>query len=557
MTTTDRVQVRGDGLEILPPYTPDHRSRAYRWGKIVAVAAVVVFCVFYGMAFALFAPFLIFALIMPIPIALTFVIWALPDSRTAPTRLMAPLLFGLMFLLVMWPNYIAIAIPGLPWITMERLDGIPLAFVTLICLSTSQTFRVESARALRATPWLTGPFIAFLVLSTLSIFRSSRPFQSIDRYFVDQLGWTSVFFASVYVFLKPGRVEKMVVMLWGIGIAVGLIAVEEFRVEHVLWAGHIPSFLQIGDAAVLRILAGGSRFGIYRAVSTFGTPLGLGEYMALILPLVLHHAVGDYKLPVRIMGAASTAFVFVVAILSGARVGSLGCLIGATIYVAAWAMLKWRRDPQSLIGPAVLLAYPVLAAVMVGSTLFIGRLRNSFWGNGSQKFSDNARNDQWRLGIPKILHRPEGYGVGMGARTLGFHPFGMLTIDNYYLLIALEYGILGFILYYGMFVAAIAYSAKSGLVTTSKSNEYGFFIPLAISLTVFVIIKSSFSEQNNHPIVFMMLGMVVALVYRSVAEKAQPLTQTAPVVQRTPGARAMAPVTRQPVPGPRPSTPRG
>ena len=39
----------------------------------------------------------------------------------------------------------------------------------------------------------------------------------------------------------------------------------------------------------------------------------------------------------------------------------------------AWAMLKWRRDPQSLIGPAVLLAYPVLAGVAVGSTLFIGR----------------------------------------------------------------------------------------------------------------------------------------------------------------------------------------
>src|ERR1700722_17268882 len=118
MTTTDNVDVRGDRSAIHPPYTPDHGTPAYRWGRLFVAALVVVFCVFYGMAFALFAPFLIFALIMPIPIGLMFVIWALPDSRTAPTRLMTPLLFGLMFLLVLWPNYLAIALPGLPWITM-------------------------------------------------------------------------------------------------------------------------------------------------------------------------------------------------------------------------------------------------------------------------------------------------------------------------------------------------------------------------------------------------------------------------------------------------------
>jgi hypothetical protein len=30
----------------------------------------------------------------------------------------------------------------------------------------------------------------------------------------------------------------------------------------------------------------------------------------------------------------------------------------------------------------------------------------------------------------------------------------------------------------------------------------------------FFVIKSVFSQQDNHPLVFMMLGMVVALVWR-------------------------------------------
>ena len=194
----------------------------------------------------------------------------------------------------MWPNYIALALPGLPWITMARITGVPLGLILLICVSTSREFRESVSKALASVPLLSILLVTFVGIQTVSIAFSKTVFTSIDKYLVDQLGWTCIFFVSVYVFQKEGRVERMAGLLWAMAIFVGVIAVFEYRQEKVLWAGHIPSFLQINDKSVARTLAGGDRFGRYRANSTFGTCLGLGEYMALSLPFVLRFAMGSY-----------------------------------------------------------------------------------------------------------------------------------------------------------------------------------------------------------------------------------------------------------------------
>src|SRR5208283_2775912 len=149
----------------------------------------------------------------------------------------------------------------------------------------------------------------------------------------------------------------------------------------------------------------------------------------------------------------------------------------------------WRRDPDSLMGPAVALAYPALAVSLVAGVAFIGRLSSMVWGDGYEQYSTDARMTQWQLGIPKVLSHPQGYGIGMGGNALGYHPNGFLSIDNYYLDIALDYGIIGFILYYGMFFAAIYYSIKARMKVKTDEGEFWALTPMAISLIVFIMIK--------------------------------------------------------------------
>jgi O-antigen ligase len=155
----------------------------------------------------------------------------------------------------------------------------------------------------------------------------------------------------------------------------------------------------------------------------------------------------------------------------------------------------------------------------VAATFFVGRLRARVWGTGAQQASTDSRIDQWNMAIPKIIKNPIGYGWARGARTLGFtNGDGVLTIDSYYLNILLEVGILGFILYYGMFGRAIWTGAKT-VVQSPQSREIDLLIPLSVSLAGFIVVKSVFSQEANHPLVFMMLAAVVALAYRAKIER--------------------------------------
>ena len=84
--------------------------------------------------------------------------------------------------------------------------------------------------------------------------------------------------------------------------------------------------------------------------------------------------------------------------------------------------------------------------------------------------------------------------------------------------IGLDYGILGMVAYYGMVIAAIYFTAKYAIKNIPRSNDTALLVPLSVALVNFFVIKSVFSQQDNHPMVFMMIGMAAALVYRSQQE---------------------------------------
>ena len=496
-----------------------YTQRAF-WQKHrrAALFTLWVVAAFYGIAYTLFGRFLLLQLSLPLIALAGLVIWLLPDTGRAPTRLLERLLFGFLIALLCWPDYLALALPGLPWITAIRLVSVPLALVMLLCLSLSSEFRRDLLATLNATPLIWKLMLAFVAISAISIGFSGDVGMSISKFIIAQLYWTVIFFVSCYVFVRAGRANFFATLIWVIVLAVSIIALLEWRQQAVPWAGHIPSFLKIEDESVQRILTARSRAatGIYRVQSKFTTPLGLAEFLALATPFLLHYAVTAKRLGVRLCAVATLPLVFYVIRLSDSRLGVVGFFMAFMLYLLAWGVLRWRRDRDSLFGPAVVLGYPAMFAAFIAATFVIGRLRAIVWGTGAQQFSSDAREMQIAAGIPKILSHPWGYGIGRGADVLGFtNAADVLTIDTYFLLVGLEYGIIGFLVYYGMIVAAMVYGSKYAMLAQDKETR--LLLPLTIALCNFFIIKSIFSQQENHPLVFAMLGMICALVLRSKA----------------------------------------
>jgi len=498
---------------LLPQYT----RKAPRYLGVAFAVVLAAVCYAYGFGFAMMAPARIVQFGFPLLALAGFTIWALPDLEGAPTKAIERFFFAFVLSIPLWPNYLAIVLPGLPWITLLRLIGFPLVFMLALSVSISRRFRAELSGSLNGVPMLWRFVAAFAVLQVLSMAFSNAPQISLQRLLVTQVNWTAMFFVGAFVFRKPGRVELFATFLVVMGVILTAIAFREFQLQRVLWAGHIPSFLAVQDEAVQRILNTGFRAGTnrYRSQATYATALGLGEFLAISTPFILHFIGGQFRLWVRAAALAALPLVLTGIILTDTRLSVVGFIMSVGVYIFFWGALQWRQNRKSMIGPAVVLSYPAVALAFIGAVLTVPRLRLMTLGGGQHNASTEARYAQWGEGIPLVLTHPWGFGIGRGAAALGYtNPGGVMTIDTYWLLTALDYGVLGFILFYGSYLIAI-WAGFRTIISGTRTREQTMLIPLVISLFVYVVIKSIYAGVENQSLTFMMLGAVSALVYRA------------------------------------------
>lgn len=481
----------------------------------------------YGLTFFVIVFYAFFLLLLPrqvmlpflIPMLLLFgcVIWAMPVSDKPPPLLLDRLFwlyFGTIFL---WPNYLALYISGLPWITFARLLCVPMVLMLLWCASTSQPFKDQMARARAAMPWMIGLIAAFSVLQVISIGFSDAAFITINRVFNNLITWTAIFFIAIWVFRDPGKLHKWIIAYVAMTAALCAMALAEAWYGGVLWAGRVPSFLKPPDPIVDEILAGSYRLtGQYRVQATQTTPLSLAEMISMAVPLMFHVATRYPKTWVLLALLALDIAIIYTLLLADSRLGFISLILGHLLALLFFGWAHWRTVRRSLIGPAITLMYPAMAIVTVLAITLIGRVRVRVLGSGQHQGSNEAREDQWRLGLEKIWESPLfGFGADRGGWHVGYYtPGGELTIDSYYLSILMDYGVIGFVLFYGMLLYAVVSGVKR--LKPGRSRNPTMMAALTIFLFQFLVIKSVLSQAANHPLVFMALGGLVAL---AVADK--------------------------------------
>lgn len=167
-------------------------------------------------------------------------------------------------------------------------------------------------------------------------------------------------------------------------------------------------------------------------------------------------------------------------------------------------------------------------------------LTTKMFGGGAQVASDQSRRIQREMAAPKIARNPFGYGLGRDGLTLGFvSPSGMLTVDSGYLSTLLDIGVAGFVAFHGMFLFAAWHGAR--LFRDARDSESELGGPLATALIVFVLLRSVLAQQNNYSMVFMFMGMTLALLARSRNLVAGGATFTPAADQETPSLPASLP----------------
>lgn len=522
---------------VLRPYVDLH-SRWRLAARFLVPMSVGLFCIVYGFFYAVTAPYLIVPLAVPIAILGLLAIWALPENNVVPTKAMELSFSALMIGLVLWPNYLALALPGLPWITMVRLTAFPMAFFLLISLSASTHFREQILDTAKAAPLVFRLMLIFSIDVLITIPFSHHLSDTVNKVILQQLEWTCVFLVSLFIFRTPGRVERYLFLMLAVTVPLILLAVLESEEQHVLWAGHVPSFLRVEDPSAQRALAGAVRgaTGQYRTKVTFSTALGLSEFAALMTPFALHWAVARFNIIIRLIALAMIPTLYFVVRMTDLRLGVAGYLVSLLVYLLFWSLVRWRRRIGDLMSATIVYAYPTMFLAVVASTMFVHKIHVIVFGGGSTAASNEARGNQFKMAFPVLLKNPIGHGAGQSGDVMGYGAGDFVAIDSYYISIALDYGVLGLAMYVGIFAMVIGGAVAVMLrARPTDDREIGLLMPLATCLCAFLVIRGVFGQPDIHPLIFMLVGMAVALIARA---KAFDLAAPTAAPQKRRGRRA-------------------
>lgn len=508
------------GRAVLPVYEPQRSGIAVAVRRLGLLLGVLLLAVVYGLVVAVLPPSFLVAAAAPLALLALLVIWALPEAPSAPVRLLVRCYALFMVLGLLWPNYLSVAVGGLPWISIRRLLGLVTSLVLLICYSMSRDFRREISDVLRASPLLAKFMLGFLIIQGISSLTSTSPGETIGRFVNITLTITPFFFLTLWIVgtdrRSPGWWLRLMMGCMLFLMALGVV---EFRAEHILWAHSIPSFLKINDESVQAIFVPQYR-DHYRVVTVFSVPLVWGELIAIMIPFALHLAVNSRSLVTLVLFSVLDLAMILSAYLSGARLSMVGMVAGHALYLLLWALRRWRRQRGGLIGIATVMLYPALLVALMGAILFVPALHNRVLGGGATQSSNDGRSQQLRLGIPAIAKRPLfGYGPGKGAGAVGWRTLeGRLTIDSGFLSTAADYGVLGFIAFFGTIVLSVVQLARRGIEEDVPGTP--LHLALASSLAVLITTRLVLSQVDNDQVVFMLIGLTFALLYRSSRRRA-------------------------------------
>lgn len=219
-------------------------------------------------------------------------------------------------------------------------------------------------------------------------------------------GWVGVL-AYVVVFLsaralaeRTGTPPRAVgVVAWSVGVVVGVIGVAQ-----AVWpVGHPVRWLALEA--------------LDRSASTFGNPIYLGLFAALVLPFGLAVAAAEERPAVRFGGAAGLGVLAAAGYLTYSRGAWLGAVVGGLVLLAC------HRERRRLAGPAL-----VTAAVALVVAAGAARAHDVV-GPGGEALTAESRIEETFAGGGTVGTRIELYKGAL--RLVGERPFLGWGLETY------------------------------------------------------------------------------------------------------------------------------
>jgi O-antigen ligase len=451
-------------------------------------------------------------------------LWVMPDLPLVSPRLIRGAFFVMVVADLIIPFYYTVQFSGLPWISVRRVATFALILPFLVAVAASSEVRQQIMERVRASLLIFICAAGFLAVAALSVLTSISPTESTSALVDAVLSWYVPFFAMIYIARDKNDIVFLLKIVCFCAIFNTGAGVVEFFIKHRFFIDIFPKSMLAtmieNNPTLVNLLPNPQDFrnGLFRASSTFVTPLSFGEFQIIVIPIGLFFLLHRETLFERALGGA-VAFGGIVGIFcSGSRGGFVGVIASIAVFVAFYSIRKAMSSRGSL-APAIAALLGIIGfGCVIGAIMLSHQVHDMVLGGAAQSGSTDARYVQWAAGTPFIKSNPiTGHGFGLGGLIIGLG-----QIDSYILSLVVETGVLGLVFFLGLLVLPVWYGLRNYLSDMSESGALAG--ALACSFIGFIMNRLVLSQKENHMLIFSLLAIVIVLNYELVRKRApQPL----------------------------------
>ncbi len=403
-------------------------------------------------------------------------------------------LFSICMILI-WPSFIVIKSGGLPGVTPDRIFIFLLLFVVFLNLGLSHGIRTNFYKNKKI-------IIIFLIYFIWILFSSIIGSEDPGKTLFSAINWfVTGPFLAIFVLLFMGSEkdsDKIIVTIIIALLFINFIGIIEITQQKPMFTDYLITKTDYTSSAT----EGGFRDGAYRIQSVFSNPLVYAQFLVASIPLYLYVLILNRNF-FKYFIYCCILITYVLVYYTGSRSGLMIAIIFPLILYYIKLYQKQRNSYKLHI--LNYLIFPSLI-IYIGYNIYqqfdmVENMHYLFMHNmlDSGEISNLARVRQIKFGIDAILEQPfTGYGMLQAANAVG-----LSAIDNYYLSIILDTGIIGLL----VFIYMIGYVLNSGFHSINTYRDRKLILLMSaiiIVLTYFSIL----SIQKGNTILYILIAII-------------------------------------------------
>ncbi len=403
------------------------------------------------------------------------------------------LFFFYLYLYTIWPNYISLQIGTFPGINFPKIMAVILfLYWVRLILKNNQLSKIYSAnfKKIKKYLWVLIAYLLFIFLLTILFHFEIRKLVNLFIRYSNGLLIICIVASLDNITFR----RKLFVNLTKILFIVSVIGITEFLVGKNIYS-FIFSAKTIYAAETLNVIQTGS---LYRITSCFSHNLNLAQFYIIIIPFVFFLGNTYFKKVKKRLWF----YIFF-------SIGASLLTFSRALYVSYFAFFIIELiylTPKSAILNFLRILFASLFIILLVYINFNIEILNdiSIEYRGKPLTEDVHREGQIIEAIPLISNNLyQGYGITEAAQILDYGSLdGTPTVDNHYISIALESGIIAVIF---IFIFYLIITIKAFRV-----NKY-----LAMSAFGFLFQSFTLSNLESHIYFYLIAGIILLTTRKS------------------------------------------